>query len=76
MDSLSDRSFQNLTPTVWLDAAPAPMASTHSSTSESSAAPERFRNVVILQIAFLSPQRRPMDRHETFFHRFVTAKIS
>ena len=34
MDSLSDRSFQNLTPTVWLDAAPAPMASTHSSTSK------------------------------------------
>ena len=47
MDSLSDLSFQNLTPTVWLAAAPAPMASTHSSTSESSAAPERFRNFVI-----------------------------
>ena len=69
MDSLSDFSFQNLTPTGVLAAAEAPSVSIQNISSVSRAAPVRFKAVVMV-LSFL-PQLRHGETEHIMLHKVL-----
>ena len=69
MDSLSDFSFQNLTPTGVFAAAEAPSVSIQNISSVSRAAPVRFKAVVMV-LSFL-PQLRHGETEYIMLHKVL-----